>query len=187
MRLFKSVIPFMVVLGLMFVISDVPEVSARADTPLPNSKFLAEVDSLRFAVTGQAVDTLISTVAGDSTTTVGIQGVDSAILHVLIYTEESDQTDSVEVNIAVAVIDSGSTRRYSGFVPVDTILVTQTDDTYTVHSVDLLKASVGGSLDFDLEDVAEFRFRFDGMMGTTADTLHVKSYLDRVWEVSPRR
>ena len=185
MKILKGMIPVLVILGMFVAIAT--DVESRAGEPLPNSKFLAEVEPLRFATSGAATDTLNGNASSDSTTTVGIQGVQSALLHLLVYLQDGDQNDSIEVNVAFAVIDTGKTRRYSVFSPIDTIRLTEADDSYTVHTVDLMKSSIATALKgVALEDVAEFRFRFDSYEATSA-IIHVKPYLDRVWEVSPRR
>lgn len=187
MKFFKSMLPVLVFLGI-FVAAASSGVQGRADEPQINSKYLTEVDSLKFAVSGTATDTLIGTAVGDSTTTVSIQGVTSALLHLLVFVEEGDQADSVEVNIATTVIDSAKTRRYSAFTAIDTISITQADGSHTVHTIDLLRATVATNLKgIKLQEVSEFRFRFDPLLLHSADTLHVKPYLDKVWEVSPRR
>lgn len=160
-------------------------VVARDYDVQPNGKYRASTNTAQRFVTQETVkDTLINVAVTDSTTEISMTGVQSAILQTVVFIEEGDDTDTIEVNV-IPTFDQGTT--YADPIPIDTLLVTSGDAATVYYYTDLLGAAVDANLGYALEQAPGFRLRFDSIGLHAQDTLHVTPYVFKTWEKeSPR-
>lgn len=179
----KKILAVAAALALVFAFSDV-----RAQRNVQrNSQTVGTIDTLRFVTSGVVRDTIITTNSTDSTRNVSLAGVTDAVLYVLVYVEEGDQSDTIEVNLAYTVRDTGNVPRWSAFTPIDSIFVTAADAASVVHAIDLTAAATTTNNVIPLKALEDVRFRFDGIGIAAADTLHVTPWLFKQWTRQPQQ
>lgn len=168
----KRYIAFLLALAVIFAAGDV-----FAQSPAqPNGKVNTHVLPLVFATSNALKDTLIDVETSKNTQQFSLMGTTGAILVTKIYIEEGDQSDTVEVNVAVSL--DGTT--WSSRVAIDSILVTAADADTSLYNLDLLGATVdaallavAGKTFLPLENYPRVRLSFDSISLASTDTLHV--------------
>jgi len=166
-------------LAVIFATSQLQAVTKGVQDTAPNSSTMVTNKAVPFVTQNTFKDSLIDVASSDSSVTVSVTGATKAVLQVVVFIEEGDQSDTIEVNVATTP-DNGTS--WSAFVPIDSLLVTGADAATEVHTVDLLSTAVNNNLGtFGLDQITDFRLRFDSIGLASDDTLHVSPYLTEIY------